>query len=118
MENTLHSLITIFILIIPWLVCGKKNLITEDQVKGMSSFIMNIVLPALIISSMQIEFEYEYINSSLKIFLYPIIFAITLNFNLVFVIYLSILSMNSFFTLATVPVDTSHMFAMSLYDNL
>lgn len=70
MENTLHSLITIFILIIPGLVCGKKNLITEDQVKGMSSFIMNIVLPALIISSMQIEFEYEYINSSLKIFLY------------------------------------------------
>lgn len=69
MENVFNSLIAIFLLLIPGLIFGKKQLITEDQVKGMSSFLMNVVLPIVIIASMQMEFKKEHIFIMTKIIL-------------------------------------------------
>ncbi|MDD5944988.1 MAG: AEC family transporter [Clostridia bacterium] len=67
MKDAFYALITIFLLMIPGFIFGKKNIITEEQSKGMSKFLMSVVLPLLIINSMQIDFEKRYMTAIIKI---------------------------------------------------
>ncbi len=69
MKDSFISLVTIFLLIVPGVVFGRKKYIDENQTKGMTKFLMNVVLPALIINSMQMEFDVKYLSIILKIIL-------------------------------------------------
>ena len=53
------SLIMIFILIIPGVFFRKKNIISVDQSEGVSSIVVNLTWPCLVIDAMQMEFSIE-----------------------------------------------------------
>lgn len=67
MSQVFSSLATIFLLMIPGLIFGKRELVTDSQVRGMSKFLMDVVLPVLLIDSMQVELEEGFLLASLKI---------------------------------------------------
>ena len=53
------SLIMIFILMIPGVFFRKKNIISVDQSEGVSSIVVNLTWPCLVIDAMQMEFSIE-----------------------------------------------------------
>lgn len=55
----LSSLLMVFILIIPGLIFGKKEIITADQNDALSSLVLNLTLPCLVIDAMQMEFSMQ-----------------------------------------------------------
>ncbi len=55
----LNSLIMIFILIVPGLFFRKRNLLTENQNDAVSSIVVNLTWPCLVIDAMQIEYSLQ-----------------------------------------------------------
>lgn len=53
------SLIMIFILMIPGVLFRKKNILSVDQSEGVSSIVVNLTWPCLVIDAMQMEFSIE-----------------------------------------------------------
>ena len=76
-KEILNSLFMIFIMILPGIIFKKKGLIDANQSKGISSLVVNLTWPCLVISAMQIEFSQQIFRSSLYIFVIVLlIFAI------------------------------------------
>lgn len=73
----INSLCMIFIMILPGIIFRKKGLIDANQSKGISSVVVNLTWPCLVISAMQVKFSQEIFRSSLYIFaIVLLIFAI------------------------------------------
>lgn len=83
--TVINSMVIIFMLAVPGFVFRKLGMADEHQLKTMSGFMMKIILPAVIIQSMQIEFSKEMLISGAKIFMavYILFFAV-LAFSAVF----------------------------------
>ncbi|MEG0829872.1 MAG: AEC family transporter [Anaerovoracaceae bacterium] len=76
-SQILGALIKIFILIIPGIFFKKRNIITENQNGAVSSILVNLTWPCLVIDAMQIKFSMETLKDSGYIFgVALIIFAI------------------------------------------
>lgn len=63
----LSSLIKIFIMIIPGIFFRKKNYITDNQNEGITSIVVNLTWPCLVIDAMQMEFNSQVLRDSLYI---------------------------------------------------
>lgn len=63
---TTLSLLKIFLILLPGVYFGRKNIIDEKQCEGISSIVVNIAWPCLVITALQMEFsETLLINSGL-----------------------------------------------------
>lgn len=63
---TLLSLLKIFLIMLPGVYFGRKNIIDEKQCEGISSIVVNIAWPCLVITALQMDFsETLLINSGL-----------------------------------------------------
>ena len=62
--ESLTSLAMIFVMIIPGLFLGRKNIVTEDQTAGLTTVVVNLTWPCLIIDSMQMPFSFEILKNS------------------------------------------------------
>lgn len=60
----LSSLIMIFILILPGLFFKKRNIISEEQNNAVSSIVVNLTWPCLVIDAMQMEFNIRILKDS------------------------------------------------------
>lgn len=67
-SSILTSLIKIFIMIIPGIFFRKKNYITDEQNNGVTSIVVNLTLPCLVIDAMQMEFNAQVLSDSLHMF--------------------------------------------------
>ena len=61
--ESLTSLAMIFIMIIPGLFLGKRNIITQEQSLGLTAIVTNLTWPCLVIDAMQIPFSFEVLRS-------------------------------------------------------
>ncbi len=61
--ESLTSLAMIFIMIIPGLFLGRKNIINEEQSLGLTAIVTNLTWPCLVIDAMQIPFSFEILKS-------------------------------------------------------
>jgi len=66
-SSILTSLIKIFILILPGIFFRKKNIITDEQNSGLTSIIVNLTWPCLVIDAMQMEFNSQVLKDSVYI---------------------------------------------------
>ncbi len=64
----LNSLAMIFIMIIPGFILKKRHIIDEHQTKGLSSIIVNITWPCLVINAMQVPYTKEIFDGCKYIF--------------------------------------------------
>lgn len=63
---TILSLLRIFLILLPGVYFGRKNIIDEKQCEGISSIVVNIAWPCLVITALQMDFsETLLINSGL-----------------------------------------------------
>lgn len=63
---TILSLLKIFLILLPGVYFGRKNIIDEKQCEGISSIVVNIAWPCLVITALQMDFsEMLLINSGL-----------------------------------------------------
>ncbi|MBR4020185.1 MAG: AEC family transporter [Firmicutes bacterium] len=63
---TILSLLEIFLILLPGVYFGRKNIIDEKQCEGISSIVVNIAWPCLVITALQMDFsETLLINSGL-----------------------------------------------------
>lgn len=63
---TTLSLLKIFLIMLPGIYFGRKNIIDEKQCEGISSIVVNIAWPCLVITALQMDFsEMLLINSGL-----------------------------------------------------
>ncbi len=60
----LSSLAMIFILIIPGIFFKKRDIISVDQSDGISSIVVNLTWPCLVIDAMQLDFSMEILKDS------------------------------------------------------
>ena len=75
----LSSLIMIFLLIVPGFFFKKRNILSDEQNSGISSSVVNITWPCLVIDAMQMEFSMEVLtDSGFILIVCLIIFAILL----------------------------------------
>lgn len=77
----LNSLAMIFIMIIPGFILRKNKMIDEHQTKGLSSVIVNVTWPCLVIDAMQISYSSEIFEGCKYIF-----FILLIIFIVIFVI--------------------------------
>jgi predicted permease len=76
-REIINSLCMIFIMILPGVIFRKKGLIDENQSKGISSLVVNLAWPCLVIDAMQVKFSQQIFRSSQYIFvIVMLIFAI------------------------------------------
>ena len=68
MMAIINSLLMIFIMIIPGIIFFKKGLIDLNQSKGISTVVVNLTWPCLVIDAMQIEYSQKIFKSSQYIF--------------------------------------------------
>lgn len=61
--ESLTSLAMIFIMIIPGLFLGRRNIITEEQSLGLTAIVTNLTWPCLVIDAMQIPFSIKVLKS-------------------------------------------------------
>lgn len=61
--ESITSLAMIFIMIIPGLFLGRRNIITEEQSLGLTAIVTNLTWPCLVIDAMQIPFSWEVLKS-------------------------------------------------------
>ncbi|MBI6874405.1 AEC family transporter [Clostridium aciditolerans] len=64
----INSLCMIFIMIIPGIIFRKKELIDTNQSKGISTVVVNLTWPCLVIDAMQVKFSQEIFKRSQYIF--------------------------------------------------
>lgn len=75
----LNSLVMIFLLIIPGVFFRKRNILTDHQNQAISSVVVNLTWPCLVIDAMQMEFNIQTLKDSGYIFVVSlIIFALLL----------------------------------------
>ena len=60
----LSSLVMIFILIVPGIFFRKKGLVSVEQSDGISSCVVNLTWPCLVIDAMQMEFSVQILKDS------------------------------------------------------
>ena len=63
-REIVSSLLGIFILMVPGFVFRKCHLISEKQSDGLTSFVVNLTWPCLVISGMQMEYSREILRDS------------------------------------------------------
>lgn len=68
-QSVFYSLLGIFLMLIPGIVFRKREVITEEQSKGINSFVVNLTWPCLVIDAMQMDFSKQILKDSGKIFL-------------------------------------------------
>jgi hypothetical protein len=56
-SEIINSLAMIFIMIIPGVILSKKDMINENQSKGISTIVVNLTWPCLVINAMQIAYS-------------------------------------------------------------
>jgi len=61
--ESLTSLAMVFIMIIPGVILGKKNIIEEEQTLGLTGIVVNLTWPCLVISAMQIPYSLEILKN-------------------------------------------------------
>lgn len=61
---TILSLIKIFLIILPGVYFGRKQLIDEKQCEGISSIVVNLAWPCLIIDALQMDFSVKLLVNS------------------------------------------------------
>lgn len=66
--EVINSLCMIFIMIIPGIIFRKKGLIDSNQSKGISTVVVNLTWPCLVIDAMQVKFSQEIFKRSQYIF--------------------------------------------------
>lgn len=54
---TILSLLKIFLILLPGIYFGRKNIIDEKQCEGISSIVVNIAWPCLVITALQMDFS-------------------------------------------------------------
>lgn len=75
----LNSLIMIFILIVPGIFFRKREILTETQNDALSSIVVNLTWPCLVIDAMQVEFSFQTLkNCGYILVISLIIFAVLL----------------------------------------
>lgn len=72
-NNIFMQIFTLFILILIGYISRKKDLLDEHTTSKLSSLTINIFLPSMIISSMQIDYNHSMINLILKLILVSIL---------------------------------------------
>ena len=77
LSNIFIQISVLFILIIVGYIARKKDLLDEDCTSKISSLIMSIFLPSMIISSMQIKYSNEMINKIVSLLIISIIMYLT-----------------------------------------
>ncbi len=83
--TVLNSLFVIFALAIPGVIFKKLNMANENQLKLMSGFMLKVILPAIIIYSMQTDFSVEMLTSCAKVFAAVfVLFGVVLVFSFLF----------------------------------
>ncbi|HKM28935.1 MAG TPA: AEC family transporter [Anaerovoracaceae bacterium] len=74
-SEILTALMKIFIIIIPGYILSKKKILNDDQAKGISSIVLNVTWPCLVVASLQMPFSEELlVNSGYIIVAITIIF--------------------------------------------
>lgn len=63
-SQIISSLIKIFILIVPGVFFRKRNMLTVNQSEAVSSILVNLTWPCLVIDAMQIEFSMQTLKDS------------------------------------------------------
>ena len=63
-SEIITSLVMIFILMVPGVIFRKAGVITEGQSDGISSIVVNITWPCLVIDAMQIDFSVDMLKES------------------------------------------------------
>lgn len=61
--ESLNSLAMIFIMIVPGFIFAKKNMLSEEQSLGITSVVVNLTWPCLVIDAMQIPFSKEILGN-------------------------------------------------------
>ena len=69
MNPIVGKVLTFFILIGVGFTIKKVRLVDDSFTKGLSTFVLYVTLPALVIDSMQFQFSFEMLSSSLILFL-------------------------------------------------
>ena len=69
MNPIVGKILTFFILIGVGFTIKKVRLVDDSFTKGLSTFVLYVTLPALVIDSMQFQFSFEMLSSSLILFL-------------------------------------------------
>lgn len=69
----LNSLIMIFILIIPGIFFKKREILTENQNAAVSSIVVNLTWPCLVIDAMQIPFNMQTLRDSMYILILALV---------------------------------------------
>ena len=54
---TTLSLLKIFLILLPGVYFGRRNIIDEKQCEGISSIVVNIAWPCLVITALQMDFS-------------------------------------------------------------
>ena len=54
---TILSLLKIFLILLPGVYFGRKNIIDEKQCEGISSIVVNVAWPCLVITALQVDFS-------------------------------------------------------------
>lgn len=67
--ESLNSLVMIFIMIIPGIIAAKTNIITEDQDRCVSTIVVNITFPCLVVDAMQVAFSKQMLLDAGYLFL-------------------------------------------------
>ena len=84
-SNVYSSLFIIFALAVPGIIFRRLGMADYRQLKTMSSFMMKIILPAVIIYSMQQDFSQEILSGGIKVFgAVFLLFVLVLAFSAVF----------------------------------
>lgn len=84
-QNVLVQILVLFILILVGYLCRYKNIINNITTSGLTNLIMTILLPSMIISSMQIDFDYSLIDDIISLILISILmYSITIAISFLF----------------------------------
>ncbi|RQD72281.1 MAG: AEC family transporter [Tindallia sp. MSAO_Bac2] len=70
--SVVSQIMVLFFIMLTGFVARKASALDQSTIKGMSSLLMNVSLPALVISAMQFPFDSEVLSSSIQIIIISI----------------------------------------------
>ncbi|MGL5506869.1 MAG: AEC family transporter, partial [Paraclostridium sp.] len=89
-QNVLIQILVLFILILVGYLCRYKNIIDDATTSGLTNLIMTILLPSMIVTSMQIDFTSNLIRDIISLILISIVmYSITILISLMLKKFLS-----------------------------
>ncbi len=71
--SLINQILVLFFVMAAGYAAKKGNVMNQETIKGISMLILNVSLPALVISSMQFPFSQEMLNTSLRIALISVV---------------------------------------------